>query len=54
MNLVVGIIIFVFGVGCYLWGYRDGVAYCVRKMKPLGDMAREMADEIALRRGPHD
>ena len=36
----------------YAWGYRSGVAYCVRQMQPLGDMAKEIADALKDRRKP--
>jgi hypothetical protein len=28
----------------YAWGYRSGVAYCVRALKPIEDAAREMRE----------
>jgi hypothetical protein len=36
----------------YAWGYRSGVAYCVRQMKPLADTAKEIADALSNRRKP--
>jgi hypothetical protein len=51
-NLAVAALVSVAMIGSYLWGYRDGVKYCVRQMQPLGDMAREMAEMLKKRR--HD
>lgn len=34
----------------YALGYRSGVAYCARQMKPLAKMAREAADLLQNRR----
>jgi hypothetical protein len=49
-NLAIAALVSILMIGSYLWGYRDGVKYCVRQMQPLGDMAKEMADR--LRRKP--
>jgi len=46
MNFGLAVIIIVAMIGSYLWGYRDGVKYCVRQMRPLGDMAKDLADRL--------
>lgn len=33
----------------YGWGYRSGVAYCARQLKPLEDAAKELR-ELTRRR----
>ena len=35
----------------YAWGYRNGVAYCVREMKPLVTQLRELR-MMVQKRGP--
>jgi hypothetical protein len=49
-QLVIAAVVSIVMIASYLWGYRDGVKYCVRQMQPLGDMAREMADSLRKRR----
>lgn len=43
VGIVVGLIL------VYACGYRNGVAYCVREMKPLEDAAREL-NELTRRK----
>jgi hypothetical protein len=49
-QLAIAAVISIVMIASYLWGYRDGVKYCVRQMQPLGDMAREMADSLRQRK----
>ena len=34
----------------YAWGYRSGVAYCVREMKPLVGKIMELRDAAQRRK----
>ena len=44
INIVAAALVSVAMIGSYLWGYRDGVRYCVKQMGPLEKVAREVAD----------
>ncbi len=45
-NLIVVVAIIVAMSGSYLWGYRNGVRYCMRQIAPLHDVAKKMVSEI--------
>jgi hypothetical protein len=49
-NLAIAAIVSVLMIASYFWGYRDGVKYCVRQMRPLGDMAKDLADRLRERK----
>jgi hypothetical protein len=40
-------VLFVAGlIAAYFWGYRSGVAYCVREMKPLVAQMQAIRKEL--------
>jgi hypothetical protein len=45
-NLAIAALVSVAMIVSYLWGYRDGIKYCVRQMQPLGDMAKQIAEAL--------
>jgi hypothetical protein len=50
-NLVFAALVSILMISAYLWGYRDGVKYCARQMRPLAEQAKQMADAL---RDRHD
>ncbi len=49
-TVIIAGIVCVAMIGSFLWGYREGVRYCVRQMKPLSEMAKQMVDDLRKRR----
>jgi hypothetical protein len=51
-GIIIAALVSVAMIGSYLWGYRDGVKYCARQMKPLAEQAKQIADALRDQRKP--
>jgi hypothetical protein len=45
-HLAIAAVICILMIASYLWGYRDGVKYCARQMKPLAEQAKQIAEAL--------
>ena len=36
--------IFLVGFGVFLWGYREGIHYCVRQLEPFQELLKQLRD----------
>ncbi len=44
-DLTYDAIIFATGFVSYLWGYRNGIAYCVRELRPFKELLESIKRE---------
>ena len=40
-SLAIAAVVSILMIASYLWGYRDGVKYCARQMRPLAEQAAD-------------
>ena len=43
-SVAYAVAIFILGFGVFLWGYREGVRYCVKQLEPFQQLLKQLRD----------